>query len=121
MKGKPDLIHDPVGSTLYRTAVPTTIGAVAVIMYYLADTFFVSLLGTDELAALGFTFPATILITYFGVGLGIGTSALIGKALGGKNQGQAQEVTFAAMMAGLLLGLLLMIPAIASIDVVFPL
>lgn len=118
---KPDLIHDPVGSTLYRTAVPTTIGAVAVIMYYLADTFFVSLLGTDELAALGFTFPATILITYFGVGLGIGTSALIGKALGGKNQVQAQEVTFAAMLAGLLLGLILMVPALATIDLVFPL
>jgi putative MATE family efflux protein len=120
-KAKPDLIHDPVGSTLYRTAVPTTIGAVAVILYYLANTFFVSLLGTNELAALGFTFPATILITYFGVGLGIGTSALIGKALGGKNMAQAREVTFASMMAGLLLGLILMIPAIASIDVVFPL
>lgn len=117
---KPDLLLDPVGSTLYKTAVPTTIGAVAVILYYLADTFFVSLLGTDELAALGFTFPATILITYFGVGLGIGTSALIGKALGGKNTLQAQEMTFASMMAGLLLGLILIVPALASIDLVFP-
>ena len=120
-KAKPNLVLDPVGSTLYRTAVPTTIGAVAVILYYLANTFFVSLLGTDELAALGFTFPATIMITYFGVGLGIGTSALIGRALGGKNQVQAQEATFAAMAAGLLLGLLLMVPALATIDLVFPL
>ncbi|MEY4642679.1 MAG: hypothetical protein RLZZ227_2673 [Pseudomonadota bacterium] len=118
---KVDLVSDPVGSALYKTAVPTTIGAVAVILYYLINTFFVSLLGTDELAALGFTFPATIMITYFGVGLGIGTSALIGKALGGKNMGQAQEVTFAAMMAGLLLGLLIMMPAIATIDSVFAL
>ncbi len=121
MNAKPDLILDPAGSTLYRMAVPTTIGAVAVIMYYLANTFFVSLLGTSELAALGFTFPATILFTYFGVGLGIGTSALIGKALGSKNHTQAQEVTFAAMMAGLLLGLILMIPALASIDLMFTL
>ena len=118
---KPDLLNDPVGSTLYRTAVPTTIGAIAVIMYYLADTYFVSLLGTDELAALGFTFPATILITYFGVGLGIGTSALVAKAIGGRNQVQAQEMTFASMLMGFLLGVALIIPAIASIDIVFPL
>lgn len=120
-KAKPDLVQDPVGSTLYRTAVPTTIGAVAVILYYLVDTFFVSLLGTNELAALGFTFPATIMITYFGVGLGIGTSALIGRALGAKNHAQAQEATYAAMAAGLLLGLLLMVPALMTIDIVFPL
>ncbi|MFZ9585073.1 MAG: hypothetical protein ACO280_08985, partial [Pseudohongiellaceae bacterium] len=63
---KVDMLSDPVGATLYRTAVPTTIGAIAVIAYYLANTFFVGLLGTDELAAIGFTFPATILFTYFG-------------------------------------------------------
>src|SRR5688572_14310111 len=118
---KPDLLNDPVGSTLYRTAVPTTLGAIAVIMYYLAGTYFVSLLGTNQLAALGFTFPATILITYFGVGLGIGTSALVGKAIGCKNTLQVQEMTFASMSMGLLLGLILIIPAIASIDLIFPL
>jgi putative MATE family efflux protein len=118
---KPDLLNDPVGRTLYRTAVPTTIGAIAVIMYYLADTYFVSLLGTDELAALGFTFPATILFTYFGVGLGIGTSALVAKAIGSKNQVQAQEMTFASMLMGFLIGVAFIIPAIATIDLVFPL
>jgi putative MATE family efflux protein len=119
--GKPDLLLDPVGTTLYKTAVPTTIGAIAVILYYLVDTWFVSLLGTNELAALGFTFPATILITYFGVGLGIGTSALVAKAIGSRNPLLAQEMTFASMMMGLGIGLLLIVPAIASIDVVFPL
>jgi putative MATE family efflux protein len=118
---KPDLLSDPVGQTLYRTAVPTTIGAIAVIAYYLANTFFVSLLGTNELAAIGFTFPATILFTYFGVGLGIGTSALVGKAIGSKNPEQACEITFASMAIGLLLGLLFTIPALMSIDLVFPL
>jgi Na+-driven multidrug efflux pump len=103
---KTDLLNDPVGTALYRTAVPTTIGAVAVIAYYLANTFFVGLLGTDELAAIGFTFPATILFTYFGVGLGIGTSALVGRAIGSKNPEQACEITFASMAMGFLLGLL---------------
>lgn len=117
---KTDLLNDPVGTALYRTAVPTTIGAIAVIAYYLANTFFVGLLGTDELAAIGFTFPATILFTYFGVGLGIGTSALVGRAIGSKNPEQACEITFASMAMGFLLGLLFMIPALLSIDWIFP-
>jgi putative MATE family efflux protein len=119
-KAVPDLLNDPVGHTLYRTAVPTTIGAVAVILYYLADTYFVSLLGTNELAALGFTFPATILITYFGVGLGIGTSALVARAIGSRDTEMARAMTFASMFMGLLIGVLVMGPALWSIELVFP-
>lgn len=118
---KPDLLVDPVGTALRRTTVPTTIGAIAVILYYLADTWFISLLGTNELAALGFTFPATILVTYCGVGLGIGTSALVARALGSQNRQQAQAMTFASMLAGLLLGLLLLPLAFGTIDLLFPL
>ena len=119
-KAAPDLLNDPVGPVLYRTAVPTTIGAVAVILYYLADTYFVSQLGTSELAALGFTFPATILITYFGVGLGIGTSALVARAIGSRDTEMARAMTFASMFMGLLIGVLFMAPALLSIDLVFP-
>ncbi len=91
------------------------------ILYYLADTWFVSLLGTDQLAALGFTFPATIMITYLGVGLGIGTSAMVARAIGAKDQDKATEMTLAAIVFGFLLGLLLVLPAIFSIDTVFTL
>lgn len=118
---KPDLLSDPVGQTLFRTTVPTTLGAIAVILYYLADTWFVAQLGTSELAALGFTFPATILVTYFGVGLGIGTSALVARALGAGNLVQAQEMTMASLLIAILIGCVFMYPAIASIQWLFPL
>lgn len=118
---RPDLVNDPVGLTLFRTAVPTTVGAIAMILFYLADTWFISLLGTGELAALGFTFPATILITYLGVGLGIGTSATVARAIGEKNQTKSVEMTFAAILLGFGFGILIVFPAIASIDSVFTL
>jgi putative MATE family efflux protein len=118
---RPDLVNDPVGQTLFRTTVPTTVGGIAMILYYLADTWFVSLLGTDQLAALGFTFPATIMITYLGVGLGIGTSAMVARAIGARDQNKATEMTLAAIVFGFLLGLLLIIPALLSIDTVFTL
>ena len=118
---KPDLLQDPVGRTIYRTSIPTTVGAIAIIMYYLADSWFVSLLGTAELAALGFTFPATIMLTYLGVGLGIGTSAMVARAIGAKNHDNATQMTFAAIVFGMLLGVCLVFPALASIDHVFTL
>ena len=118
---KPDLLHDPVGRTLYKTSVPTVIGAIATILYYLADTWFVSLLGTRELAALGFTFAPTIMIMYLGVGLGIGTSAMVARAIGANNHENATEMTFAAVTFGLIIGLLLIIPALLSEESVFSL
>ncbi len=118
---KPDLVHDPVGQVLFRTSVPITIGAVAMILFYLADTWFVSQLGTRELAALGFTFPATIMVTYLGVGLAIGTSALVAKSMGSNNQEKAVEYTYAAVAFGYLFGLLLIYPALSSITWVFTL
>jgi len=118
---KPDLTSDPVAQTLVRTTLPTTVGAISMILYYLADTWFVSLLGTDQLAALGFTFPATIMLTYLGVGLGIGTSAMVARAMGARDDAKAAEMTFCAVVFGLLLGLLLVIPALLSIDTVFTL
>ena len=118
---KPDLVNDPVGLALYRTTLPTTVGAISMILYYLTDTWFVSLLGTDQLAALGFTFPATILLTYLGVGLGIGTSACVARALGARNNDKATEMTFCAVVFGFILGVFLVIPALLSIDAVFTL
>ena len=118
---KPDLVADPVGPTLFKTSVPTTVGAVAIILFYLADTWFVSQLGTNELAALGFTFPATILLTYLGVGLAIGTSATVARAIGAKDHNKSAEITFAAILLGFGVGLLLIIPALASINTVFTL
>jgi putative MATE family efflux protein len=118
---KPDLVNDPVGQVLFRTTVPITIGAIAMVLFYLADTWFVSQLGTQELAALGFTFPATIMITYLGVGLAIGTSALVAKTIGANNKERAVELTYAAVAFGYLFGLLMIYPALSSITWVFTL
>ncbi|MAM70263.1 MAG: MATE family efflux transporter [Gammaproteobacteria bacterium] len=116
---KPDLVHDPVGQVIYRTSVPVTIGAVAMILFYLADTWFISLLGTQELAAFGFTFPAMIMVTYLGVGLAIGTSAQVAKFIGANKREKAEEFTYAAVAFAYLFGLLVIYPAIASIPWIF--
>ena len=61
--------------------VPMIYGMILLMTFNLVDTFFVGLLGTQPLAAISFTFPITFTVISLTIGLGIGTSAVIAKAL----------------------------------------
>ena len=76
-----DLLQGDIGATLKRMTIPMILGMVMMMSFGLIDTFFVSLLGTDPLAAISFTFPVTFTVISLNIGLGIGTSAIIGLAL----------------------------------------
>ena len=54
----------PVGRAVAKLAVPTVISQIVVILYSLADTFFVGQIGDpNQLAALSITFPIFTLLT----------------------------------------------------------
>ncbi|MBO1256034.1 MATE family efflux transporter [Alteromonas sp. 5E99-2] len=93
------------------------LGLIMLMSFGLVDTFFVSLLGTDALAAISFTFPVTFTLISLNIGLGIGASAVIGKLRGQKLYESAKDTATASlllcvMFVGLLaiLGVLLIEP-----------
>ncbi|TPH12897.1 MATE family efflux transporter [Litorilituus lipolyticus] len=92
-----NLLEDPVGSTLKRMTIPMIYGMVLLMTFNLIDTFFVSLLGTQPLAAISFTFPVTFTVISLTIGLGIGTSAVIARSLGKKDHSAAKDSATAAM------------------------
>ena len=59
---KVDLTQGDVKSHLIRMTLPMIWGLVAIMSMNLADTFFVGQLGTDQLAAMGFTFPVVMVM-----------------------------------------------------------
>lgn len=79
---KPDLLSGDVFLTLKEMTIPMIYGMVLLMTFNLIDTFFVSLLGTQPLAAISFTFPITFTVISLFIGLGIGTSAVLSKLLG---------------------------------------
>ncbi|MDC8831612.1 MATE family efflux transporter [Alteromonas gilva] len=90
--------------------VPVIIGMVMMMSFGLIDTFFVSLLGTEQLAAISFTFPVTFTLISLNIGLGIGTSAVIAKLAGQGNQDNARETgTGAIMLSVLMVGILALV------------
>lgn len=102
-----DLLNDPIGPTLKRMTIPVIFGMITLMTFNLVDTFFVSLLGTEPLAAISFTFPISFTVISLAIGLGIGTSAVIGKVMGeGKKEEARQEGTGALVMSFLMVAVL---------------
>ena len=66
------LLEAPVGMTLAGLTVPMVFGILSMVLYHLADTFFVGKLGKEQLAALSFTFPVVMVIAGLAQGIGMG-------------------------------------------------
>lgn len=88
MQDKHGLLTGSIPLVLRQMTVPMTFGMIAILMFNLVDTFFISLLGTEALAAISYTFPVTFAVNCITMGIGMGLSTSIARLLG---QGQAQD------------------------------
>ena len=105
-----NLLNGDIPSTLKRMTIPMILGMVMMMSFGLIDTFFVSLLGTEPLAAISFTFPVTFTVISLNIGLGIGTSAIIGKLQGSRELSESKNyATGSLMLSTLLVGTLALI------------
>lgn len=82
----------PIPKLIVTLAVPTIISMMVTAIYNMADTFFVSQLGTSAAGAVGIVFSLMAIIQAVGFMLGMGSGSLISGLLGQKNQKQADIV-----------------------------
>lgn len=76
------LVDGPIVPTLISMTMPMILGMFMMFSFNLVDTFFISMLGTEALSAISFTFPVTFTIMSLAIGLSIGTSAVVAKYIG---------------------------------------
>lgn len=86
-------------------AAPLMCGILAMMAFNLADTWFISQLGTAELAAVSFTFPVIMIISAASIGLGAGTSSVLARAVGEDNWPRVQRLSSDALVLAVLVGL----------------
>ncbi len=67
---------------LWRLTLPTIGGMFAITIFNITDTFFVSRLGTEALAAMGFTFPVIMCVGSFAMGISMGAGSVMARAVG---------------------------------------
>ena len=96
------LLQDPVGRTLMRLALPMIFGILSMVVFNLADTFFVGRLGKQQLAALSFTFPVVLTISSLAQGIGMGTSAVVSRAIGSENYTRVRRLATDSLFLGVI-------------------
>ena len=104
------MTETPVEKLIPRLAVPTIISMLVTSIYNMADTFFVSQIGTSASGAVGIMFSAMAMIQAIGFTLGMGSGNYISRSLGRKDDqasGQAAATAFyTAGIIGLLIAVL---------------
>jgi len=104
------LLNAPVNSTLKSMTIPMLYSMVLLMSFNIVDTLYISMLGTESLAAFSFTFPVTFTLISLAIGMGIGVSAVVAKTLGEKNKEKArQHATVSLGLSALLIYSLAMI------------
>ena len=81
-----------MGQTLISLARPMAFGIVAITLFAVVDTFYIGRLGAKPLAAMGFTFPISYIMMGIAMGLSVGTSSTIARAIGEGHQLKVQRL-----------------------------
>lgn len=79
------LLDGNVTTHMARLTLPSMGGMLAIMVFNLTDTWFVSRLGTDELAAMGFTFSVIMIVGALSMGFSAGAASIITRAIGAGN------------------------------------
>jgi putative MATE family efflux protein len=116
---KVDMTQGDIRRIMHQMTVPMLFGMITLMSFNLVDTFFISMLGTHELAAVSFTFPVTFTVISLAIGLSIGTSAVIAKAHGSGDSSGAKADGLAALWLSAYLVLALSLVGYLTMDPLF--
>jgi putative MATE family efflux protein len=106
----------PVGRLILRLAIPTIVSMMVTSLYNMADTFFVSQLGTSASGAVGIIFSIMAIIQAIGFTIGMGSGSLLSRSLGAQNKKQADEFGSSAFFLSLLFGTILAVTGLIFQD-----
>lgn len=103
------LMGDPRKAIL-KLGMPMMLAMSVQTVYNLVDTFWVSGLGADALAAIGFVFPFFMAMIALSTGLGLGGGSAISRKLGARDKGAADNVAVHSMFLMLVFTVLFTVP-----------
>lgn len=101
------MIETPVSKLIPRLAVPTVISMLVTAVYNMADTFFVSQLGTSASGAVGVIFSVMAMIQAIGFTLGMGSGNYISRSLGNRDQETALRSGATGYFTSIIIGVLI--------------
>ncbi|EGB15949.1 MATE efflux family protein [Pseudodesulfovibrio mercurii] len=104
---KTDLTTRPISEVIRQVAVPSSVGFFFHTMFNVVDTWWAGRIDTEAQAALALSLPVYFIITALAGGIGTGSTALMGAALGARDRNKAALVAVQMLGFGLLASVLL--------------
>jgi len=103
------MLSEPIEKLIPKMAIPTILAFLINSVYSLADTYFVSSLGTEATAAVSVNSSLDQLIMMMGSMLAVGGNSYIARLLGQGDKEKANRVLATSFFSAMSLGILLMI------------
>ena len=116
-----ELITGDPKKAINKLAWPMMLSMLLIMLYNLADSVWVSGLGADALAALGFITPLFMIIIGLGNGIGAGANSLIARAFGAKKDELANNAALHSVVLTVIIGIvipIILLPLIPEIVVI---
>lgn len=119
-KGVKTLLGDPK-KAIIKLALPMIAAMSVQTIYNLVDAIWVSGLGADALAGIGFVFPFFFMAMALSNGLGVGTGSAISRRIGARDKKGADNVAVHTIIIMVLLAIVFTIPLLVFVDELFAL
>ncbi|EMR73745.1 putative efflux protein, MATE family [Thermoplasmatales archaeon SCGC AB-539-N05] len=117
-KGVKTLLGDPK-KAIIKLALPMILAMSVQTIYNLVDAIWVSGLGADALAAVGFVFPIFFIAMALSTGLGMGAGSAISRRIGAKDKEGADNVAVHSLIITLLLAVAFTVPLFVFAENIF--
>jgi len=101
-----DFTQIPLSKAIILLSIPMVLEMIMESIFALVDIFFVARLGAEAVATVGITESLMTIIYTVGIGLSVGTTALVSRRIGEKRPEEASVAAVQAIFAGIIASLL---------------
>jgi putative MATE family efflux protein len=116
---KYDLTTGSIPRHLIRMTIPMIWGIMALISFQLVDAYYISRLGTLQMASISYTFPVTYGIFSIFIGFGVATSSVISRMIGERKTDDMKRVASHSLLLVLIASTLIGLIGAALIGPIF--
>ena len=114
-----NVLEGSIKQHMLKMAIPSMVGMFAITVFNITDTYFVSKLGTDALAAMGFTFPVVMIIGSISGGISMGAGSVLARATGRGDHHKSQRIATDGILLSLLMVLVVSLLGLVFIEDIF--
>jgi len=116
-----DLTQGEVSGHMLRLAGFMTLGMISFMAASLAEALFIGRVGTNELAAISFTFSVVFMLQGVSMGLGIGASSVVARAMGLGEVSKVKRLVFHSVILGTVISIVIGVAAYQFLGEIFTL